>query len=308
MSPPRTLRIALVGRFDEVDVGLVLAWRVLERELAARLPGVRITSYAPSGDASPMPLDDGRPARPLAELAAAEAPDAVVVCDVMRAIARAGTSNCTLAAEFPGAIRVPEDIALGSLAPGLFEARLLDQRASYLRIVGALADGEIGVGCADEEPGLHRLSPETPLIDQVAAIKAAHAVVTDSAAVAEAAAAFGVRCRARVELVPRKQPGAALDAICAELAAHLPPAPEWESDLAAALARAEHDRDRMRALYDGALARAGTAGIGRAPASGGLEDAAVLQAELQRVYASRSWRWLAPLRALNARRHRRRAR
>jgi hypothetical protein len=295
VRPPGTARIALVGRFDEPDVAGALEWRVLERELAARLPGTHIESYAPGGRDRPMPLDDGRPARPLSELLAGEPPSAVVLCDALLPAPDAAVVE-------PGA-----GLALGSLAPGLYEERVLEQRAAYLRVVGALGTGSVRVGCRGDAEQL--AGPESPLLDQIAAIRAAGSVLTDSPAVAEAARAFSTTWSSPTGAEPRGGDARlGLDALAAEIAGHLPRHGEADPEPGPALVAARLECARMRELYEGALARAGIAALGHGAGVEGLEDAVVLRAELMRVYSSRSWRWLAPLRSLNGHLHRLRRR
>jgi hypothetical protein len=62
MSREHGPQVALLGAFDVADYGELLAARIYERELLARLPLSRVDQYAPLGAGSPIALDGGRPA------------------------------------------------------------------------------------------------------------------------------------------------------------------------------------------------------------------------------------------------------
>jgi hypothetical protein len=64
--------IGLFGGFDTGDLGEVALRRVMERELGRRRPDIDVVAMAPFGAERPIPGDEGRPARALPPVAAAE--------------------------------------------------------------------------------------------------------------------------------------------------------------------------------------------------------------------------------------------
>jgi hypothetical protein len=157
------MRIALLGAFDIEDCGRASIPRVVEAELRRRLPAAVVTVFAPLGRLRPLAFDGGRSAEPLAALDAegmeplAERFDCMLVCteDALAAPERAAqlwgdAAAASLLRDPPDAtgvagspvIRLDLSHAGGSvpppalLLPRLLDARLLESRIGFLRLMG----------------------------------------------------------------------------------------------------------------------------------------------------------------------------
>ena len=173
MTESASCSIGVWGTFDTDAFYDALVPRVLRRELKARLPGVRIITFAPYGSLRPTPHDGGEPSEPLGrwspDRAAAMASDLdciVVTCTDPpldhQSLARAyGVDRAELDALqvgrwfVDGARGAPQGAGsgpgpateercpvmtfgsdLGVLAPKLFSPDLLAKRLEYLWLMG----------------------------------------------------------------------------------------------------------------------------------------------------------------------------
>ena len=193
-SQPATVgAIALWGSSDLPGLGDQVVPRVLERELLTRLPGWRVSHYAPLGWSRPSVSDGGLVAEPLGEHTPErlrQISDAVHLSILCATFSR-GTNLTALygtsAAEPFFAMDLPTvNVNLAVLADTLVPAEVLAARTLQLRQLGELPEGDYILG-----PDGVELPADVVVEDKLAAIASAKKVVTDDPYVAAAAAALG---------------------------------------------------------------------------------------------------------------------
>jgi hypothetical protein len=193
-SQPATVgAIALWGSSDLPGLGDQVVPRVLERELLARLPGWRVTHYAPLGWSRPTVADGGLIAEPLGEhtperlTQIADAVHLSILCATFPRGANLTALYGTSAAEPFFAMDLPTvTVNLAVLADTLVPADVLAARTLQLRQLGELPEGDYVLG-----PDGIELPADVVVEDKLAAIASARKVVTDDPYVAAAAAALG---------------------------------------------------------------------------------------------------------------------
>lgn len=193
-SQPATVgAIALWGSSDLSGLGDQVVPRVLERELLTRLPGWRVTHYAPLGWSRPTVADGGLIAEPLGE----HTPERLKqISDAVHLSIRCATFSSgtnltalygTSAAEPFFAMDLPTvTVNLAVLADTLAPAEILAARTLQLRQLGELPEGDYVLG-----PDGIELPADVVVEDKLAAIASATKVVTDDPYVAAAAASLG---------------------------------------------------------------------------------------------------------------------
>jgi hypothetical protein len=193
-SRPTTVgAIALLGSSDLPGLGDQVVPRVLERELLARLPGWRVTHYAPLGWSRPSVSDGGLIAEPLGEHTPerlrqiADSAHLSILCATFSSGTNLTALYGTSSAEPFFAMDLPAvTVNLAVLADGLMPAEILAARTLQLRQLGELPEGDYVIGKGGIE-----LPADVVVEDKLAAIASAKKVVTDDPYVAAAAAALG---------------------------------------------------------------------------------------------------------------------
>lgn len=193
-SRPTTVgAIALWGSSDLPGLGDQVVPRVLERELLTRLPGWRVTHYAPLGWSRPSVSDGGLIAEPLGEPTPErlrqidDAAHLSILCATFTRDTNLTALYGTARAEaFFAMDRPTVTTNLAVLADGLVPAEVLKARTLQLRQLGELPEDDYVIG-----PDGVELPTDVVFEDKLAAIASARKVVTEDPYVAAAAAALG---------------------------------------------------------------------------------------------------------------------
>lgn len=218
--------VAIWTSADRPGLGDQLPGRVIQQELLARLPGWRMSLYAPDGWRRPTVADGGLVTEPLRD----RAPEELAAATTLTVVCTDDPLALDLAGRLPHPVvlfavpQVPTELAARAalVVPGPNPCLLLDRvvdrdtlpvRVAQLRQLGELPDGDYEV----------RTPPPADLVfeDRLAILSAARAVVTEDEHVAAACVWLGVDCRrpdgSTFEFGPSAELAARLDRL-AELA------------------------------------------------------------------------------------------
>jgi regulator of replication initiation timing len=202
--------VAIWTSADQPGLGDQLPGRVIQQELLARLPGWRMSLFAPDGWRRPTIADGGVVAEPLRD----RAPDELAGAATLTVVCTSDPFVLDLAAQLPETHPVVRFEVPSLLLDRVIDRDTLPARVAQLRQLGELPERDYN---------LTEMPPDLVFEDQLAVLFGARAVVTEDEHVAAACAWLGVACRRQdgtaFEFGPVADLRAQLDRV-AELAEH----------------------------------------------------------------------------------------
>jgi hypothetical protein len=187
--------VAIWTSADQPGLGDQLPGRVIQQELLARLPGWRMTLFAPDGWRRPTVADGGVVTEPLRDRTPeelAEAATLTVVCTadpfVLDLAARLAPTHPVVLFGVPGSQAA---VVVPGPNPSLLLDRVVDRDTLPVRVAQLRQLNELPARDYD----LAEMPPDLVFEDQLAVLSGARAVVTEDEHIAAAAAWLGVDCR-----------------------------------------------------------------------------------------------------------------
>ena len=198
--------VAIWTSADQPGLGDQLPGRVIQQELLARLPGWRMTLFAPDGWRRPTVADGGVVAEPLRD----RTPEELTAAATLTVVCTADPFVLDLAAQLTHPVVRFE-------RPALLLDRVVDRDTLPVRVAQLRQLGELPARDYD----LTEMPPDLVFEDQLAVLFGASTVLTEDDHVAAACAWLGVDCQrpdgSRFTFDPVAEQRAALDQV-AELA------------------------------------------------------------------------------------------
>jgi hypothetical protein len=178
--------VAIWTSADQPSLGDQLPGRVIQQELLARLPGWRMTLFAPDGWRRPTVADGGVVAEPLRD----RAPEELAEAATLTVVCTADPFVLDLATQLPETHVVVQFGAPG-IVPSLLLDRVVDRGTLPTRVAQLRQLGEL----PEHEYDLTEMPRDLVFEDQLAVLSDARSVVTEDEHIAAACAWLGVACR-----------------------------------------------------------------------------------------------------------------